>query len=264
MHMRLVSVCLLVAMTAATPSAARRTAIDQDADGNPINFSLGGYCDLNGDDCGSGMALGYTARIGSADAINNVITHGNGLLTFGRAVDFFSGPEGSDLGFQGMIYSGTVPRLTDYGVNLVSGGQNIDLDFDGVFYQSSKVSLGQRGVIQVEWFTCFAPTSRTTCPGSNQQFLTLTPGRLGFTGVFTGNGREDAPGFVIDGVYNSVALNQPFLLPAEITGLDFQSYIPEPSSWSLMIIGFGLVGWATRRRRQHVGESMPLAPAPAG
>ncbi len=251
MHIRKVSVLLLAALIVATPAAARRTAIDQDPDGNPITFSLGGYCDLNGDDCDSGLALGYTAKIGLADAFTNVITHGNGLLTFGRAVDFYSTPEGNDQSFGEMIYAGLVPPPANYGMNLVSVGQNLDLDFGGVFYQSSKVAVGAFGVINVEWFTCYTPSSRTECPGSNRQFLTLTPGREGFTGVFTGGGGYDAPGVVIDGVFSGVVSGQPFLIPAEITGLEFAANVPEPSSWSLMIMGFGLAGAAARRDRRQ-------------
>lgn len=254
MHIRLVWGCLLAAAVIATPVAARRTAIDQRPDGTPLYYTLGGYCDLNGDDCGSGLSLGYTAKIGSGDPIGNVITHGNGLLTFGRAIDFFATPDGGVTSFAETIYSYNVPDPKSYGLNLVSAGQNIDQDFGGVFYQSSLASLRQRGVIRVEWFTCYAPTSPGVCPGSNTQLLTLTPGRKGFTGLIVGNGREDAPGFVIDGVFNPVVYNQPFLIPAEITGFDFSSAVPEPVSWSLMVIGFGLIG-STARRRRHLLEA---------
>ncbi|WP_426162745.1 PEPxxWA-CTERM sorting domain-containing protein [Sandarakinorhabdus sp. DWP1-3-1] len=247
MRTRLVSACLLAATIAATPAAARRTAVDENPDGSQVRYSLGGYCDINGDDCGGGTALGYTVKIGSADAFTNVITHGNGLLTFGRAVDFFSGPEGEP-SFQDTIFAGGTPAPASYGIDLVSAGQNVELDFDNVFLQSSRVAVGPFGVIRVEWFTCVRPTSPSTCPESNPQSLTLTPGRTGFTGLFTGGGREEAPGFVIDGVFTSVALNQPFLIPAEITGITFASNVPEPASWALLVIGFGLVGAAVRRR----------------
>lgn len=248
MRTRLVSACLLAATIVATPAAARRTAVDERPDGSSIEFSLGGYCDINGDDCGGGSALGYTVKIGSADAFNNVITHGNGLLSFGRAIDFSSGPEGGFTSFQDTIFAGGTPATATYGVDLVSGGQNVELDFDNVFLQSSRVDVGPFGVIRVEWFTCVRPSSPSACPESNKQLLTLTPGRLGFTGLFTGGGREETPGFVIDGVFTSAALNQPFLIPAEITGITFASNVPEPASWALLVIGFGLVGSAVRRR----------------
>jgi hypothetical protein len=30
--------------------------------------------------------------------------------------------------------------------------------------------------------------------------------------------------------------------------------VPEPGTWMTMILGFGLTGWALRRRRAHEGE----------
>ena len=34
--------------------------------------------------------------------------------------------------------------------------------------------------------------------------------------------------------------------------LDYESVIPEPATWALMILGFGLVGIAARRRKASV------------
>ena len=253
MRVQLIIGTALALATAFTPAQARRTAIDQNEDGNPINFTIGGYCDLNGDDCGT-TGLGYTVKLGSGDAVNAIAFHGNGLLTFGSAIDFYAYPQDGAFSFSELIYNGEPPAPISYGLNLVSVGQNIDIDSQyGAFFQSARLGLGTGGKITAQWFTCYTPTSSSSCPDTALQTLTLTPGKKGFTALITGaQVGYDAPGYVIDGVFTQQAFNTSFLIPAEITGLDF-STVPEPAAWAMLIAGFGLTGAAMRRRRGVAG-----------
>ncbi|WP_083500197.1 PEPxxWA-CTERM sorting domain-containing protein [Sphingomonas endophytica] len=41
----------------------------------------------------------------------------------------------------------------------------------------------------------------------------------------------------------------------KLVSTDLTSAVPEPATWAMMILGFGMVGAAARRRRQHVGVS---------
>ena len=246
---------MALAMVAA-PAEARRTAIDAQYDPEtdtytPINFTLGGYCDLNGDECSAsdGTALNYTVRLGTGEAVSNIFIHGNGILSFGSAIDFFGYPADSALSFNEIINNYEPVALASYGLNLVSIGQNNEVDFEssGAFLQSARLSVGTGGVITAEWFTCYTPSSFSSCPSSGQQFLTLTPGVNGYTALFSGGGEDR--GYVIDGNFTASPSGTAFLIPAEFTGLDFTTGVPEPTSWAMLVIGFGLAGASLRRRR---------------
>jgi hypothetical protein len=250
MRLTAISGVLLALALVATPAAARRTAIDQQPDGSVLPFELGGYCDRNGDEC-DGTGLGYSVKLGAGDPVDKIFIHGNGILTFGRAIDFSEHPAGGTTSFNDIIFDGNNPSLASYGVNLISVGQNNALDFfsGNNFFQSAKLTFGPAGKITAEWFTCFTPTSETSCPSTDQQFLFLTPTIKGYSAVITsGNNPSDA-GFVIDGAFTQQQPEQRFLIPAEFTGLDFPSAVPEPASWATLIAGFGLAGASLRRRR---------------
>ncbi len=74
--------------------------------------------------------------------------------------------------------------------------------------------------------TTLSPTNSTYATSGK---LLLTAGQQ--VGVFVGN----------DGQYFFDA-----------TGVSFSAAIPEPTSWALMIVGFGMVGFAARRRTTAV------------
>lgn len=62
---------------------------------------------------------------------------------------------------------------------------------------------------------------------------------LGATGSFSGVGTADAR-------------TPPTQISLAFTGNIDAPAVPEPTSWALMILGFGTIGWAARRRRQRV------------
>jgi len=56
-------------------------------------------------------------------------------------------------------------------------------------------------------------------------------------------------GLVIDGFnVNINGVSTPLNLNA-VTGVSLESHCPEPSTWMMLITGFGLVGWSRRRQR---------------
>src|SRR5579875_382578 len=164
------AICATVIATAAPWAAdAARIAVNQNPDGSPITYYLGGYCDVNGQDCDpdfSGAQLGYEVSFNGSDFSNRVFVTGNGLVTFGAPVDFSysTQDDGSD-SLASRIAEFDQPSLTDYKVNLVSAGQTNDLDYTSglAFLQSASLSLRDDGSILANWFTCFVPTA-TGCP----------------------------------------------------------------------------------------------------
>jgi hypothetical protein len=270
MQFRAISGILLALALAATPADARRRAVDEDRTATPdpdtgfvpqTTADLGGYCDLDNAECGpnDGLKLSYTVKLGTESSIDRVFVQGNGILSFGRAVNFDGVPDGSDFTLRDIILGGfdpdaprspRTPDLLEYGLNLVSVGQDNFLDEDEeAFLQSARLSLGAGGRIIAQWFTCTQPTNTGSCPDEFVQSLTLTPTGKGFAGVFTSFRTPQDAGFVIDGVYEQQRAGQQFLIPAEFTGLDLSSAAPEPASWAMLIAGFGLAGASLRRHR---------------
>lgn len=87
-------------------------------------------------------------------------------------------------------------------------------------------------------------TARVGTPGLFDQFFTYTltggTGRFaGATGSFTNVGTVDVRG------------GPPSRLVLNFDGTIDAPAVPEPSSWVMMILGFGMVGMASRRRTTH-------------
>jgi len=245
--------CAASCLFVAAPVLAGRTAIDQAPDDTPISATLSGYCDLNGDDCG-GSSLPYKVSIGGSDFSNLVVVQGNGILTFGAAFPFSDGGSVNDSIFDQNQNGGSGPLLTDYGLTLVSAGQNNALDGTAFFQSASLAPFSANGVIRANWFSCQRPTAQGVCPQSNLYSLTLTPTQGGFSGHFDfdkGSGGSDR-GYVSGGVFTPT--ENDFFLPALFQGLTVS--VPEPATWAMMVVGFGLMGAAMRRRKDRAEVSL--------
>lgn len=239
------------ALTCGSAASARRSAIDQDPDGNATSVTLGGYCDLNGDDCGLPVALSYlgtpyTVSFNGGPAIDSFYVHGNGILSFGASIEF--GDPFDPSSFASQILNDFVdPAITAYGLNLVSVGQHNESDplsssFPPGFFQSADYGIDSSGRIYAEFYTCITPQVCRT----GVQRLTLTPTANGFLGEISGTQYGSDRGYVIDGAFTPTGNS--FLMPATFAGLAVAG-VPEPASWATMILGFGLAGSVARRRR---------------
>jgi hypothetical protein len=68
---------------------------------------------------------------------------------------------------------------------------------------------------------------------------------LGGTGIY-----EGASG-MFQGTGTADSTSQPTQVLINFAGTVFTP-VPEPATWLMMILGFGQIGWLTRRRRRHV------------
>lgn len=205
----------------ASPASARRTAIDSTG-----TTETSGYCDLNGDDCDTGFVLPYYVDFGSGFT-NLAFVHGNGILSFGAAIDFSAYADASgDYNLPGTIgaYPGNVfaaALKNSYDPNFfdpdpIRADQN-------VFLQAGKLEM-QGDAILGTWFGCNGPSDCFVNPYT----LLMTP--------------QDG-GFLVS--YGSTS----FLAPARFRFDAEPGAVPEPATWAMLIAGFGMVGASMRRRR---------------
>lgn len=252
---------LLLSFTITTsPASARRTVID----GGFIR-TVDGYCapDAVGTaDCAP-QSLPFALQIGGV-TYDSFVVNGNTTLSLGGPIDFADATGTlSDYGVP--VFSPLIDnRLVDL-PNMFTG----DIETD-TFY--SAVSSTAPNSLTVQWFPC---STNVFCgPLSvDDPFSTFTPEELDalqamFTFGLTLTLLDD--GFSLTYFYNSGANSAApygFFLPGgaqlQTSGAPIEerswifdangqlvSQAPEPSTWLTMLIGFGMVGFALRRRKQ--------------
>ena len=87
------------------------------------------------------------------------------------------------------------------------------------------------------------------CPKTNACSLTLTPSAKGFLGQLDlSSGRADGTdiGFEIGGEFTSTGNNS--RLSGVVSRVNLASSVPGPTTWAMMLVGFGAVGMSMRRR----------------
>lgn len=218
-------------LVCASPALARYTAIDQvailDADGNQTYDDFGnlayshtsilfeGYCDsreIVGDQCDETYTLPYTAIFNGLET-NQVLLRDDGNLDF-----VFGAP--NDLSDSPSDY-----ELTHRFAVLATFNSGIDN------YRQFATFQLQGSSFLANWFTC--PSPGPSCR-TNQHTALFTPGARGFDIAFT-----DLSGAVHD----------------EFLKADFNpsqgTAVPEPTTWTIMVVGFGGAGlWLRHRRRR--------------
>lgn len=218
---------VFAAVLAGTPANAGRTVIDSSG-----QLNLSGYCDTNGEDCVP-IDLGYNVDFGSGN-LNKILIYGDGKITFGPTVANFSDYMGN---------------YGNYGVPVVSAGINPgegpDSFGDISLYQSAELTLGPAGAITARYYYCQGPancvdnyimtlTRQATGYDVNITYLTLPVVKIN--------------GYAIPGVTNQNFYDLPtnFFIPATFS----TAAVPEPTTWGLMLLGFGMIGASLRRPRR--------------
>ncbi len=159
------------------------------------------------------------------------------------------------------IDQGLGSQFTDWSSN--GGGSTATLQLDlGALYNLSSVSVTDRvtsGGAQGSFFggttdfttsyslTAFTDSSFTTAIGGPLVFSKLTP--VGPTTLSSFLDVRALSGFTAQYVlYSVVSANGPNTGVSNIS-FDGTGAVPEPSTWLLLIGGFGMAGFAARRRR---------------
>lgn len=223
-----------------SPAEARRTVIDQTG---PEEY--GGYCSpfeaqLGSSECNP-VPLGFGVNLGG-QIFNSVVVHSNGVLSFGGPIAFDA--------FGGSLESYGAPLFVPFLDNREFGS------VDGA-YVGRVLATDEH--LRVVWSQCFfsAPSCMTEAFG-----LTLIPGEDGFIVTFTkgslaptGSGTY---GFSLPGgtfQASGPLVERTFAFDAN--GSQISAAVPEPTTWAMMLVGFGFVGMAMRstKRRKRVKVS---------
>ena len=254
----------------ATAAQARYTAIDgfDDDDGNPITqfYYFGGYCDTTsiggngsqiGEECFNTYTLPYNVTIGGKTT-NKLSVRDDGKLQF--VTGERTAPDGITAGVvpdeflpdgkKNPDYDTLYPKYLDFMRNRfvfdpVNG--EIDTGFGGLVSQDHAFILEVETVsgfslpsryptanysilgprIKFEWFTCNSSNPAVDDCLKNKANVTLTPFGGGFDVAFGGVSK--------------------YILPAKISPLPS---VPEPGTWTLLILGFSGIGATLRARRR--------------
>lgn len=234
---------VLSVIAAVQPADARRTAIDRSDPNNPQSLTIGGYCDYNGEECDApNLYLPYAVDFGGASGFGNgILVRGNGVLIFVNQVPPPQNLDGNAL-FIARLRSST---STDQGRS------------DEVYDQSAEISLTDTGDILAQWFNCFTPQN---CYNYNYSMLFhRVDGGFDVTyNYFTSFGDSPYSGYeVLDrrdfpGQSFPTQTNRTFFVAAQFRdAVTDPGAVPEPATWAMLIVGFGIVGAAMRRRSRR-------------
>jgi hypothetical protein len=214
---------------------AGRTVIDIGSD-----LSFDGYCSrqqagIPGGDC-EPVALPFALNVGGT-SYDSVVVHSNGALSLGSAVDF-------------ELFSNS---LSDFGVPVFSpllrNGEG-SFDRDGDFVGQYEFNDNQ---LLVNWFSC----GTTVNCFRNNFSLVLTNNPTGFTVdyIYGPNGPSvtGLSGFSLPTgslEFTGALENRTFSFDAN--GSLITSAVPEPGTWAMMLLGFGMIGAAMRRKQARL------------
>lgn len=187
----------------------------------------------NGANATNGIANG-TFTVGDATAANNVYS-----VTY----DY--------LNFANPSFSGTsnVPVLTlDFGkVERPNGPVTLNFSLFNIG-NSNSAGLSLTSVVQSNpgspFTSTVSPFVNLTGGSSNTYSVTLDVSQLGtFSNTATINLKDFAPGGIGGKTY-SLTINT------------LATVLPEPGTWAMLIVGFGLVGFSQRRRAARTGVAL--------
>lgn len=242
-HFIAVAFAAATALTIPALAFAGSATVTVFGDSNPfLAAQPGGSC------CGGDMAPGQSPVLAATGLA------GGQVLTFSASggVSYYGGATsaGADGDNDGVNYTYRFSMTPDYGTG-ISGAQNVNVDgLVGVFVSGppsgaapSPLDFAGSGSFTGLDFAALAP-------GLNQIFWIGD----GLTGIGTGAVQQftvpaNATALYLGTVDGSGWNNNTGQFSVTVNGLTDGSGVPEPSSWALMLVGFGLAGSGLRRRR---------------
>lgn len=135
-------------------------------------------------------------------------------------------------------------------INGLTVGKQYLLSFDYSFTQQS----GYSGTSTQNWTAMFIDTNDYSSQSKSTAYTTIpSQGAAAWqtsnTMLFTATSTSEILGFVAG---NSSGGNPPFALLDNVSLTQYSAPgVPEPSSWAMMLSGFGFIGFAMRRKRFH-------------
>lgn len=213
-------------------------------DGNASLWAPNGGAYTDSAAVGWSVTAGSLGRIFAEDGLSNAAKYGyygyyGPSQNYGTSYLLYTDKLGTDpdggnfVGFDGDHYGGALSQV----INGLTVGQGYTL----TFYQASDHYQGW-GDTQTSQFrvslgheTYFAPTMTPT--------LTNPVPWSKVTMYFTADSTSETLSFL-----NAGGGAPPFAL---LDGVSLTAGVPEPATWTLMILAFGMVGGALRRRRER-------------
>lgn len=200
---------------------------------------------------------GYTGYGYNFLILNGQTADGAGFFSNGGNHDYLYGPNGGNYGVgdKGDNYAKN-------GLTAISGNYLLldgDTNFHGAVSQTiGGLTVGNAYTLNFNW----AGATWATTPGDTthmfdvtfgnqiQSTAKLSLGQKGFTGwqnasmTFIANSTSQTLSFLAQGTPNGLP---PTLL---LDNVSMTAAVPEPATWALMLVGFGMVGASARYRRR--------------
>lgn len=210
----------------------------------PTSCTLSG-CDL------SGTTAGYNFIATSASAVttqNGIQTNDNGTMSLWGGNGFTGSNQIGGSGGSFLVADGAYEQsLIIQTISGLTVGQKYQLTFNYAGAQQ----YGYTGTTTEAWTAVFYDSNNNNLQTYTTD--TLTDASKGFTGwkaasvLFTATSTSETLGFIAKGTPDG---QPPMSLLDDVSLKAYQSPVPEPATWALMIGGFGGVGFSLRRNRR--------------
>jgi hypothetical protein len=213
---------------------------------------------LNANAANTSFNVNYTGLVGGTST-SNVTAAGSFL---------FTGVTNNNLtyNFNYSLLNNSIydSRLSSFGFNVVSGATIAAVSSTGYFSYANQNANYPEGVGTIE--TCYTAVSNGTCTG-NGGGLTSNPDQSG-TGTLSITLASAMSSLTLDDfVTRFQAINPTVSGSSSGVGIgviqdiggSVVSAAPEPTTWAMMLIGFGFIGSALRRRFPAAALMRPLA-----
>jgi len=182
----------------------------------------------------------FVFQAGEADTVGGIGSFGN-LKLWGPGTGVANGLPASSP--QGGNYIAADPQFITDSIDQVINGLTIGAKYNLTFYWAAAQQFGFDGDTTAGWNVSLGGETHTTgaVANTNHGFVPWTLANFSFTATAA---TETLSFLAIGGPSGS---QPPFAL---LDGVSLTNVgVPEPATWGLMILGFGAVGAAVRRRR---------------